>query len=79
MGTHIALISSALLVSTFPFAVVKVFSLVWLGAVLSLLAMLALGIIARWVILPYADPDLHRLIAQGQTNSTTGKNYRWRE
>lgn len=80
MGSHIALVSSALLLSAFPLAVLKLLALVWLGAVLSLLAFLVIAIVARWVILPCADPDLHRLMARSQPPyqpvRPVGKNYR---
>lgn len=76
MGTNIALLSSALLLSTFPLALLKFFGWVWLGAVLSLLAVLGLACVARWLILPYADPDLHRLIIAERASSSAGKNYR---
>jgi hypothetical protein len=74
MGTHVALISSALLLSTLPLTVLKFLAMMWLAAVLSLLAILGVAVIARWVILPYADPALHRLITPSQR--TVGKNYR---
>ena len=67
MGTHIALISSAFLLSSFPLAVIaviKFFAVVWVGAVVSLLAVFAAAFIARWLILPYADPQLYRLITE---------------
>jgi hypothetical protein len=74
MGTHVALISSALLLSALPLAVLKFLAVMWLAAVLSLLAILGVAIIARWVVLPYADPALHRLITPSQR--LVGKNYR---
>lgn len=64
MGTHIALISSALLLSTFPLMVIKFLGLLWLGSVVSLLLILSVALVARWLVLPYADPALHRLIAR---------------
>ena len=68
MGTHIALISSAFLLSSFPLAVIKFFAVLWVGAVLSLLAVFAAAFIARWLILPYADPQLYRLIIEPPEN-----------
>ncbi|HEX5764375.1 MAG TPA: hypothetical protein VFY27_02320 [Woeseiaceae bacterium] len=77
MGTYTALISSTLLLSTFPLSIVKFLALMWIGAVLSLLAILGIAIFARWVILPCADPALHRLISASQRRyQPLGKNYR---
>ena len=78
MGTHLALISLALLLSTFPLSVLKVVAWMWIGAALSLLAVLGVAIIARSLILPFADPDLYRLIGQPERAPLpVGKNYRW--
>lgn len=68
MGTHIALIFSAFLLSSFPLTVIKFFAVLWAGAVLSLLAVFAAAFIARWLILPYADPQLYRLITEPREN-----------
>jgi hypothetical protein len=77
MGTHTALISSALLLSTFPLSILKFLALMWIGAVMSLLAILGIAIFARWVILPCVDPALHRLISASQRQyQPVGKNYR---
>lgn len=62
MNATLALVLSGLLLSSYALEIVQLLGWLWIISACVLLALTVAAAVARWVILPYTDPDLHRLV-----------------
>ena len=64
--TNVGVALPALMLFAFPLETLRVVAWMWVAAVALMLLFLGVALVVRSLILPHTNPELHRLLTQGQ-------------